>query len=63
MRSRTISAILVESMMRNAPVKLFKIWNSDSGGDIVLNISYLELWQGPLFNGAEPFVQIWKIAS
>ena len=30
--------------MRNNSVKLFKIWVSGSGGDVVLKIFYLELW-------------------
>ena len=41
----TICAILVEGVMRNNSVKLFWIWASVSGGDVVLKISYLELWQ------------------
>ena len=34
-RSRTICAILVEGIMRNNSVNLFRIWASDSGGDVV----------------------------
>ena len=38
--------------MRNILVKLFCIWTSSSGGDVVENISYLELWWPSCF--AEP---------
>ena len=34
-RSETICAILVEGIMRNNPLKLFGIWASGSGGDVV----------------------------
>ena len=30
--------------MKNNSVNLFRIWTSGSGGDVVFNISYLELW-------------------
>ena len=38
--SKTISAILVKSIMRNISVKLFYIWTSGSGEKV---ISHLEL--------------------
>ena len=41
-RSVTICAILVEGIMRNNSLKLYWIWVS--GSDVVLKISYLELW-------------------
>ena len=42
--------------MRNIPVKLNEILTGGSGGDVVKNISYQELWQ-PL----EPFVKfLWN---
>ena len=41
--SETICAILVEGIMRNNSVNLFRIWASGSG-DVVYKISYLELW-------------------
>ena len=31
--------------MRNNSMKLFRIWVSGSGADVVLKISYLELWR------------------
>ena len=31
--------------MRNKSVSLFRIWDSGSRGDVVLKISYLELWR------------------
>ena len=40
----TICAILVEGIMRNNSVNLFRIWASGSGEDVVLKSSYLELW-------------------
>ena len=42
--SITISATLLEGIMRRNSVKIFGIWVSGSG-DVVKNISYLELWQ------------------
>ena len=42
-QSGTICAILVEGIMRNNCVKIFKIWASGSGGNAVKKISYLEL--------------------
>ena len=35
---------LVEGIQRDNSVKLFKIWVIDSGAEVVLKISYLELW-------------------
>ena len=43
--SGTICEILEECIMRNNSVKLFWIWVSGSGADVVLKISYLELGQ------------------
>ena len=34
-RSGTICAILVEGIMRNNSLKLFPIWVSGSGGDVI----------------------------
>ena len=31
--------------MGNIHVKLYEIWTSGSGGHVILNISYLELWR------------------
>ena len=41
----TICGILVEGIMKNNSVNLFRTWVSGSGGDVVSNISYLELWR------------------
>ena len=41
--SRTICAILVESIMRTNSVNLFPTWAGGSGGDAVEKISYLKL--------------------
>ena len=44
--SRTICKISVKDIMRNNSVKLFWIWTSGSGGNVIQkDISYLELWQ------------------
>ena len=43
-QSVTICAIFFEGFKRNNSVKLFWIWVSGLGGDVVWNISYLELW-------------------
>ena len=37
--SRTIYAILIEGIMRNIHVKLYEIWTSGLGGDVVLRKS------------------------
>ena len=46
-------------------MKLFWIWVSGSGGDVVKRISYLELWHPPppLLVKAKSFMQFWKRAS
>ena len=56
-RRGTIRATLIKYIMRHNSMIFFKIWAIGSG-DVVKYISYLELW-GPLFGGAEPFVQFW----
>ena len=33
--SQTIYALLKEGTLGNTPVKLYEIWTSDSGGDVV----------------------------
>ena len=40
---------LVGGIMRNNSVKLFCIWANGSGGDVILKISYLELWQPSIY--------------
>ena len=52
--SGTISAILKEGIMGNIHVKLYEIWTSGSEGDVVLKISYLELWWPLLFSLRTP---------
>ena len=48
-RSGNLCVILVDGIMRNNSVNIFRIWASDSG-DIVSKISYLELWAALLFS-------------
>ena len=48
--SGTIYAILKEGIMGIIHVKLYEIWTSGSEGDVVLKISYLELWWPLLFS-------------
>ena len=43
-RSGTICASYVEGIMRNNSVNLFQICASGSGGNVVYNSSYLELF-------------------
>ena len=43
--SKTIYAILKEGIRGNIHVKLYKIWISGSGGDVIYRHFYLELWQ------------------
>ena len=45
--------------MRNNSVKSFWIGPVDQEEMLFKDISYLELWWGPLFGGVEPFVQFW----
>ena len=44
-----VSSRVVEAIMRNLSVKLFWIWTSGSGWNVIKDISYLELWQ-PLWS-------------
>ena len=44
-------------------VKLYEIWTSGSGGDVVYRHFLSIPLAAPLFSGLEPFVQFWKKAS
>ena len=54
----TICAILVKGIMRNNSVKLFWIWTSGLGADVVKNILSRGL-AAPVYAGADPLVQFW----
>ena len=43
-RAEPFVQFLVEGIMRNNSVNLFRIWVTGLGGDVVYKISYLELW-------------------
>ena len=60
--SKTIYAILKEGIIGLIHVKLYEIWTSGSGGDVV-NRHFLSIpLATPLFSGLEPFLQFWKKA-
>ena len=61
--SQTIYAILKEGIIGNIYVKLYEIWTSGSGGDIVYRHFLSRALAAPLFSGLEPFVQYRKKAS
>ena len=49
--------------MGNIHVKLYEIWTSGSGGDVVERHVLSRALAAPLFSGMEPFVQTWKKTS
>ena len=49
--------------MGNIHMKLYEIWTSGSGGDIVQRHFLPRALVAPLFSGMEPFVQYCKKAS
>ena len=50
--------------MRNNSAKLFKIWTSGSGGNVIKTFLLISrALAAPLFGGAEPYVQFYKKAS
>ena len=53
--SRTICAIIVKGIMRNNSLKLFRIWISGSGGNVIKRHFLSRALAAPLFGGAEPF--------
>ena len=56
--SRTICAILKEGVMGNIHVKLYEVWTSGLGRDVVKRYFLSGALAAPLFSGAEPFVQL-----
>ena len=58
-RGKTICAILIEGISGNTNVKLFLIWTSGSGGDVVKRHLLCRALKSFLFSGAVPFVQFW----
>ena len=61
--SGTIYAILKEGIMGNIHVKLYEIWTSGSGGDVVERHFLSRALVASLFSGLEQFVHFWKKAS
>ena len=45
--------------MNNIHVKLYGIWNSGSGANVIKRHVLSRALAAPLFCGAEPFVQCW----
>ena len=50
---------LVEGIMRNNSVKLFLIWTSGLGGDVLSKHFLSRALAAQMFSGAESFVQFW----
>ena len=55
--SGTICAILKGGVMGNIHVKLYEVWTSGLGGDVVKRYFLSGALAALLFSGAEPFVQ------
>ena len=55
----TSNAILKEGIMRNIHVKLYDIWASGSGVDVIQRYFLSGALAALLFSGGEPFVQFW----
>ena len=58
-RSRTVSAILVDSHLRNIPVKLFQNLSIDIAEEVVKSLFLFIALEAILFNVAESFEQFW----
>ena len=58
-RSRTLSAILVESHLRNIPVKLFQNLSTNLAEEVVKSLFLFIGLAAILFNVAESFEQFW----
>ena len=58
-RSRTIRAILVDSHLKNIPVKLFQNLTTDLAEEVVKNLFLFIALAAILFNEAESFEQFW----
>ena len=58
-RSRTIRAILVDSHLKNIPVKLFQNLTTDLAEEVVKNLFIFIALAAILFNEAESFEQFW----
>ena len=59
-RSDTISEILVDSHLRNIPVKLFQNLPTDLAGEVAKSLFLFRALAAILFNIAESFDQFWK---
>ena len=49
--------------MRNITVKLFEIWTSGSGGDVILTYFLSRALVGILFIGTNTFKLLWQMTS
>ena len=54
--SKTICVILVESIMRNNSVNIFRIWAMVQG-EMLFKRFFIWRYGGLLYSGAEPFMQ------
>ena len=57
--SRTVLAILVDSHLRNIPVKLFQNLSTDLAEEVVKSIFLIIALAAILFNAAQFFEQLW----
>ena len=58
-RSRSVGAILVDSHLRNIPVKLFQNLSTDLAEEVVKSLFLFIALANILFNVAESFEQFW----
>ena len=58
-RSGPVSAILVDSQLRNIPVKLFQNLSTDLAEEVVKSLFLFIAQAAILFNVAESFEQFW----
>ena len=58
-RRGKVWAVLVDSHLRNIPVKLFQNLSSDLAAEVVKSLFLLIALAAILFNIAEPFKQFW----
>ena len=56
----SVCAIVVEGIVLNTNVKLFRVWASGSGGNVILIFCLFLVLVFILFNGAQPFQQFGK---
>ena len=58
-RAKSYVLFLVAGIMRNDSVKLFRIWTSGSGGNVIYLYFLSRALAVLVFGGVVPFVQFW----